>query len=69
MPQSNKKKYRKIIEKCKVDLIFKDNTKSSVIMNLDINQSVDDQICQKFGEENLKKWFWQEVNAAKILLA
>ena len=54
--------YRKIIRKCDVTLEFKNGKTVNVAMNLDLNASVDDQICDRFGEDNLKKWWWHEVH-------
>ena len=56
------KTYRNIIRKCNVELHYKDGKTVDVIMNLDLNASIDDQICDRFGEDNLKKWWWHEVN-------
>jgi len=50
------------IKQCKVDLIYKDGTTSNVIMDLDLNASVDDQICNRFNEDKLKNWWWFEIN-------
>ena len=49
------------IRECNVELQYKDGETVYVVMNLDLNASVDDQICNRFGEDNLKKWWWHEI--------
>ena len=50
------------IRECNVELQYKDGETVYVVMNLDLNASIDDQICDRFGEANLKKWWWHEVH-------
>jgi len=50
------------IRECNVELQYKDDETVYVVMNLDLNASVDDQICKRFGEDKLKKWWWHEVH-------
>jgi len=38
------------IRECNVELQYKDGETVYVVMNLDLNASVDDQICNRFGE-------------------
>ena len=61
-----KKKYRKYVRECKVELHYKDGREENLVMDLDLNDSVDDQICNRFGEDNLKKWWWFEVNGPSM---
>ena len=35
-------------------------------MNLDLNASVDDQICDRYNEAKLKKWWWFEGNGPSM---
>ena len=56
------KSYPKYVRKCKVDLVWKDGTTTSVEMDLDLNDSVDDQICAQYQESKLKNWWWFEIN-------
>ena len=62
-----KKKYRKYVRECNVELKYKDGREENLVMDLDLNASVDDQICARFGEVNLKKWWWFEVNGPSML--
>ncbi len=56
------KTYRQIIRECNVELHYKDGETVYVVMDLDLNQSIDDQICNRFDEAKLKKWWWHEVH-------
>ena len=60
------KPYPKYIRKCRVDLVFKDGTTKTVEMYLDLNDSVDDQICNRYDEAKLKNWWWFEVNGPSM---
>ena len=53
---------KKYVRQCKVELHYKNGTKGKVIMDLDLNDSVDDQICNRFNEDKLRNWWWHEVN-------
>ena len=61
-----KKKYRKYVRECNVEIKYRDGREEYLVMDLDLNDSVDDQICEMFGEENLKKWSWFEVNGPSM---
>lgn len=61
-----KKKYRKYVRECNVELKYKDGREEYLVMDLDLNDSVDDQICARFGEANLKRWSWFEVNGPSM---
>ena len=50
------------IRECNVELQYKDGETVYVVMNLDLNASIDDQICNRFDEAKLKKWWWHEVH-------
>ena len=65
--QVTERKWKPFIKKCNVDLIYKDDVKVEVIMDLDLNESVDNQICDRFGEEKLKRWSWVESELAETL--
>ena len=54
------KTYRKIIRKCDVTLVYKNGETVDVVMDLDLNASIDDQIYNNFDESKLKKWWWFE---------
>ena len=56
------KEYRKIISKCEVTLELKNGETVFVVMDLDLNASIDDQICAVFDEADLHKWWWREIN-------
>ena len=56
------------IRECNVELQYKDGETVYVVMNLDLNASVDDQICNRFGEDNLKKWWWHEIGITEAQL-
>ena len=60
------REYRKIIRECDVELHYKDGTTETVRMNLDLNASVNDQICDRYDEAKLKKWWWFEVNGPSM---
>ena len=60
------KKYREIISKCEVMLEYKDGRTVHVVMDLDLNASIDDQICSAFDEADLKKWWWREINGPSM---
>jgi len=60
------KKYRKIISKCDVTLEYKNGETVFVVMDLDLNASIDDQICAVFDEADLKKWWWREINGPSM---
>ena len=60
------KTYRKIIRKCDVTLELKNGETIFVVMDLDLNASIDDQICAAFDEADLKKWWWREVNGPSM---
>ena len=57
---------KKYVRECNIDLHYKDGRKVKVKMNLDLNASVDDQICNRFGEDNLKKWWWFEIDGPSM---
>ena len=48
------------IRECDVELQYKDGTTVYVVMDLDLNDSIDDQICAAFVEADLKHWWWFE---------
>ena len=50
------------IRECNVELHYKDGETVYIVMNLDLNDSIVDQICNRFDEAKLKKWWWHEVN-------
>jgi hypothetical protein len=54
------------IRQCKVDLIYKSGQSKTVLMDLDLNDSVDDQICDRYDEAKLKNWWWFEVNGPSM---
>ena len=54
------KKYREIIVECDVTLEYKNGETVFVVMDLNLNASIDDQICAVFNEADLKKWWWFE---------
>ena len=56
------KTYRKIVRECDVTLELKNGETVFVVMDLDLNASIDDQICAVFNEADLKKWWWREIN-------
>ena len=56
------KSYRKIVRECDVTLEFKNGETVFVVMDLDLNASIDDQICAAFDEADLHKWWWREIN-------
>ena len=60
------KTYRKIIRKCDVTLERKNGETVFVVMDLDLNASIDDQICAAFDEADLKKWWWFERNGPSM---
>ena len=60
------KTYRKIIRKCDVTLELKNGETIFVVMDLDLNASIDDQICAAFDEADLKKWWWREINGPSM---
>ena len=59
---------KKYVRECNVELHYKDGETVYVVMNLDLNASVDDQICNRFGEDNLKKWWWHEIGITETQL-
>tara|TARA_B000000557_G_scaffold259061_1_gene254370 strand:- start:3660 stop:3917 length:258 start_codon:yes stop_codon:yes gene_type:complete len=58
--------YRKIISKCEVMLEYKNGETVYIVMDLDLNDSIDDQICNAFVEADLKKWWWREINGPSM---
>ncbi len=60
------KTYKTYIRECEVTLDFKDGRTEYVVMNLDLNASVDDQICSAFNEAELKNWWWFERNGPSM---
>ena len=56
------KEYRKIIRACDVTLEHKNGETVFVVMDLDLNASIDDQICAVFDEADLENWWWREIN-------
>ena len=59
MPKKNTKE-------CDVTLDFKNGDTVFVVMDLDLNSSIDDQICAVFDEADLENWWWREVNGPSM---
>ena len=57
---------KKHVRECEVTLDYKDGRTVKVVMNLDLNASVDDQICNRYDEAKLKNWWWFEVNGPSM---
>ena len=57
---------KKYVRECEVTLDYKDGRTVKVVMNLDLNASVDDQICNRYDEDKLKNWWWFEVNGPSM---
>lgn len=55
------------IRECNVDLHYKDGRTVKVVMDLDLNASIDDQICSRYDEAKLKKWWWFEVKGPSMI--
>lgn len=57
---------KKYVRECEVTLDYKDGRTVKVAMNLDLNASVDDQICNRYDEAKLKNWWWFEVKGPSM---